>query len=167
MSKKVAYFDLDGTLIAPRFWNGSNYVSGFTQEVWDSFCRQYPETAYNSCRVVPAILDYAKILKSAGYKLYVLTAAYSEYDERAKLSCYNNRPELKDTFDGIIFSKDGPDKIEFLSRRIRLGEFNPVDCILVEDSFNTIWGAAGLGITCLHISNIYSGLLGEVVDENP
>lgn len=166
MSKKVAFFDLDGTLIAPRFWNGSKYVSGFTQEVWDSFCRQYPETAYNSCRIVPAVLDYARVLKSAGYKIYVLTAAYSEYDEMAKSSCYN-RPELKDTFDGIIFSKDGPDKVGFLSRKISSGEFLPEDCILVEDSFNTIWEATGLGINCLHISNIYSGLLGEVADENP
>lgn len=161
MKKKVAFFDMDGTIVAPFFRTnsgGGNYVLGFRKPEWIKFCNEHQETAYADCMIVPKTMKFASTLHSEGYDVKILTVTMSPGERVAKLHWFdhNKLSTFKDEpiFSEIIFVGSPEEKIKYIEDYIKANKINPKDCILVEDDIGTVWGCQHLGITALHLSHL-------------
>ena len=114
----------------------------------DSFERQMDFT------YLPGFLDFIQRLRSDGMKTAVVTSS-----NKVKMEAvYCQHPGFKTLFDAILTSEDfdrsKPDPDCYLRAAARFG-FQPVDCVVFEDSFNGLKAgrAAGMYVVGLATTN--------------
>lgn len=161
MKKKVAFFDIDGTIVAPLFRTDSgegNYVLGFRKPEWIKFCNERQESAYADCMTVHKIMNIASALHIEGWDVKILTVTMSPGEKVAKLRWfdYNNHSSFtsEPLFSEIIFVGSPEEKIKYIEDYVKSNEMNPKDCILIEDDIGTVWGCQHLGISAFHLSHV-------------
>ena len=80
------FFDIDGTLSAPRYDDHGKMVVGFYDEDWQDFCMNHTEDAYDHCAIVQPIYDYAKKMADEGHMVCILSTICDYYEMLAKHS---------------------------------------------------------------------------------
>ena len=153
---RLAFFDVDGVLSAPQYPSGEGDLSiGFTTENWLAYCEEAREDSYMPCRPLPCVKKFASSLKAEGVKLYVLSTVFSEYEPAAKKKFIDTHyPGL---FEEYIFVPEDLQKVDAILRTAEEYGCSPQECVLVEDTYNTLLAAYPHGITCVHLSNIIAG----------
>lgn len=157
--KGFAWFDFDGTLCAPVFQDGGKTKIGFLREDLGEFCERMREDAYNNCVPMVPVIEYAKELRKAGYRLGVLSCAYVNGEQIAKCA-WLAKQGLDNLFEQVVFLRNPPEKIPFMLEQAAQEGLSPDQIVIVEDSYETLINALSVGITCVHISHILSGAIG-------
>ena len=153
MNDKIAFFDMDGTITAPRFLDDGKPVVGFNLERWIEHCETQREHAYDHCGMQKTTIDFARKLKTEGYELRILTVAMSEGERVAKRHFIAERG-LSMLFDSIMFvGSDDAKTPTILAVAFERG-IDPSCCMLVEDHYYNCLRAHDAGIRAVHISNI-------------
>lgn len=158
-NKGFAWFDFDGTLCAPVFQDGGKTKIGFPREEFGEFCERMREDAYNNCVPVVPVIEYARELHKAGYRLGVLSAALCKGEEVAKCA-WLAKQGLGNLFEQVVFLRNPPEKIPFMLEQATQDGFFPDQIVIVEDSYETLISALSAGFTGIHISHILTGAIG-------
>lgn len=152
-SIKIVFFDLDGTLSVPEYRRNGKPVIGFpTEEEWVAYCETLGQDAYQFCRPIMSVKKYAERLKSAGVKLYVLTAVMSDAEVAAKKEFINKF--YKDFFEELLTVKSAGEKREVIKHIAESEGILCSECELVEDAFMTLLDVMVDGIKATHISQL-------------
>ena len=153
---KLAYFDIDGTLSAPRYPDGNgSFVIGFSVEGWERYCEDMQERGYLSCGILPPVRDFAAGLKAAGVTLYILSAATYTSEELAKKTFI--REYYPDLFKECFFVRHECEKVPLIEEAAAQRGIPLSECLLVEDTYNTLLTANDHGIRAVHVANVISG----------
>ena len=152
----LAFVDVDGVLSAPRFKDHEgNMVVGFPQEEWLSYCQEKGEASYEDCSPIPGVSEYLWKLKWEGARLFVLTSSSLEIETKAKkVYVEEHFPNL---FDEIYAVEHDAEKVPFIVEMADREEVPLGECLLLEDTYNTVLAAHERGIAGVHISNILAG----------
>lgn len=165
---KYIFFDIDGVLSVPRYKNfdKEEYVSGFTDDDWLKF-DVMSEHPYKDCIAPKTMQKFVHILhtnKKLCKKIFCLTADDNSFSYNSKKRFIKEHyPEIKDANILMVASADmKKDMIRYLAERdnIKLKE-----CLLIEDTFQTLIDAEIAGISNLHVVGI-PDLLTELMDES-
>ncbi len=157
---KLAFFDMDGTLSAPRFYVAGRMVAGMTDAAWTEFCKKNGEKTYDYCKKVPLVAEYAEKLKSGVTRLYVLSTSQTEEEAAAKRRF--TAQKLPGIFDEVINVPHDRDKIPTIRRIAEERGVKPEECELVEDTYALVLEAITAGMKGTHVSHLYSGLGGDL-----
>lgn len=155
---KITFFDLDGTLSVPEYRNNGEPVIGFpTIKEWVHYCETAGQDAYQYCKPVIVTKKYAAELKSAGIKLYVLTAVMSDAEIEAK------RVFIEENYDGffddLLTVSNAKEKREKIRRVAEMEGVSCCECELVEDDFSTLLDVIGDGVKTTHISQLINNCI--------
>ena len=153
---KVAFFDMDGTITAPRFIDNGEYVCGFNLRAWVAHCERLKEKSYDACSVLQPVVDFAKQLASDNIPCIILTVACSKGEHIAKRAFLKDHG-LENLFPRIIFCTDSKEKPDIILSYAAHNHLTPSDCMLVEDDYMCVLRAHDMGIQAAHISNIIAG----------
>lgn len=155
MNKKVAFFDMDGTLAAPQFYTTEDVVGGFPDAEWKKFCQEKGEMTYANCVPIFESFQYAKDLKSRGWDCAILSVSSSESETRAKEYWISeNNPDHVFTRIYCVSSDDG--KFELIKNYAKKHEIDLRDCLIVEDNYYNVLKGIEIGIKAMHISHIFT-----------
>lgn len=153
---KYAFFDVDGTLSSPCYLVHDNFKLGMLDEEWKDYCEKYKENAYQWCKAVPEVKEYAKKLKAEGAVLFVLTASSYEYETKAK------EKFVKDNYPGLFTEvytvKHDHEKCPFILKKSHELGVSPCDCEIVEDTYRILLETQCAGIKSTHLATILTGL---------
>lgn len=152
---KVAFFDIDGTLSAPVYLDNAEFVIGFDLDGWAKYCAREKEKTYMYCPVVQEVVDFARILKSKGYSLHVLSVSTGENENKAKRQFIKDN-HLDEIFDSYIFVETDDSKLDVMESYANEHNLPFSHCMLVEDRFDTVLKAHVKGFRGVHISNIFT-----------
>ena len=155
--QKTAFFDMDGTIVAPVFQYEGRTVTGLPKDQWIALCEQQRESTYKNCPVVQPTLKYALDLTHNGWETKILTIALSKGEELAKRQWLSENYRQR-RFHEIVFVKTPDEKIEYILEYAKSNGLNPDDCLLVEDDLNTIFKANTAGIKTMHLSHVISAV---------
>lgn len=150
--KKTAFFDFDGTLVAPVFGAGGKKTPGFPLEDWKARLAENPDAYGNSAIVIP-VLSYAMRLRACGWDLKILTGAGKDGSADAKKR-YIAEQKIDWIFPEIIPVASGRDKTAYILSYAAGQGLTPSDCLLLDDDYPVIVQAAAAGIQALHISHV-------------
>ena len=81
---ELIFFDVDGTLSAPKYLVDGEFRIGMTDAKWLIYCEQNGEDTYQYCEPVPMVKRYAQKRKKDGARLFVLTTCQGEDEFRGK-----------------------------------------------------------------------------------
>lgn len=147
---QYAFFDVDGTLSSPRYLIDGEFGIGTTDAAWAEYCRVHKEDSYEYCYGVAPVRAHAEALKKAGAKLFVLSSIHTDEERDAKTKFVNRvYPGL---FDDFFYVWEDARKLTLIQEMAADAQIPLADCELVEDTLNTLFKAATLGITPMHIS---------------
>jgi len=150
---KLAFFDMDGTIAAPRYLDNGKPVIGFDAQGWINFCNETQPDAYAICEVIQPVIDFAKQLKEKGYTLYILTMSLSEAEEISKRN-FVRQMKLDTIFNDILFTPNDDAKLIVMASCANKYHIPKEFCMLVEDTYSTLLKAHEAGFQAVHISNI-------------
>ena len=153
---KIAFFDIDGTLSAPCYPDGKGgLVIGFSVEGWETYCNASDDEGYLSCGVITPVKEFAESLAAQGTELFILSAATYGSEKKAKRRFINEYyPSI---FKECLFTDHENEKVPLILQMAADRGLLPENCLLVEDTYNTLLSANDSGITSLHVSNIMAG----------
>ncbi len=84
-SVNMAFFDVDGTLSAPRYPHENGRMDiGFTEDGWAAYCEKAGVHGYDYCRPLPPVRSFAENLHRAGSRLFVLSSCFHPNEPAAK-----------------------------------------------------------------------------------
>ena len=153
---KLAFFDVDGVLSAPRYLDESGaFVIGFSVDGWLAYCRNAGDRGYAYCLPVPGVEEFARGLAAEGCRLFVLSTLMSAPEEGAKRKFVEE--QYPDLFDDMIFVNRDSEKLTVIKERAEAAGCLLSECVLVEDTFSTLLKAHEQGIRAIHISNLIAG----------
>lgn len=150
--KKTAFFDFDGTLVAPVFETGEKKMPGFPLEDWKARLTENPDAYGNSAIVIP-VLSYAMRLRTCGWDLKILTGAGKDGAAGAKKR-HIAAQKLDWIFPEIVPVANGRDKVAYILAYAADNGLSPSDCVLVDDDYPVVVQAAAAGISALHLSHV-------------
>lgn len=150
---KAAFFDMDGTISAPKYINFGKAVVGFSPENWIAYCNLVKNDTYKHCKVVEPILEFARQLKKNGTHVYILTMSLSQAEIDAKRVFIRDHA-LHTIFEECIFVDTNDEKIDVIRQYAKQHYYPLTQCMLVEDTYTTLLKTAELGIKSVHVSNI-------------
>lgn len=153
---------MDGTITAPIFNIDGKPTPGFFRTNWPEFCNRTRDMAYKDCVPVEQIIEYARIVKKAGWDVKLLTVVYSDGEKPAK-TAWADSQNLTDLFSDIIFVNGSRDKVPVIVEYADTNGLGLDDCMLVEDNYVTVLEANEAGIQALHTSHIYAGITDRLV----
>ena len=154
---RLAFFDMDGTLSAPRFYVNGKIVGGMSDEAWFEFCRKNGEDTYRFCKPVPPVTEYAQALRDSGAKIYVLSTSQTTQERDAKHKfVQQNYPQ--GFFTEVLTVEHDADKLPVIRKFAEQEGVRLEECELVEDTYATVLAAIVAGIKGTHVSHIYCGL---------
>ena len=156
--QKIAFFDMDGTLAAPRYLDHGTPVIGFDAQGWIKFCQREKEHAYDLCAVIEPVLDFAKQLKANDYKLFILTVALCPAEQAAKHS-FIQQHRLGELFDKCIFVDTDDEKLDIMDQYANNCIWPKFEIILVEDFYYTCLKAHERHFKAIHVSNIITNTI--------
>lgn len=149
---KLAFFDIDGTLCAPRFINDHNeIVTGFTKKKWIEYCIKHGESAYQNCKPVKQIFKLAERLHDNGYAVFALSTAEPEEHE-AKIRFV--REHGGKSFIDCLFVKKDDEKVTTIKDTAKKYGCKVTDCVFVDDTYDIVLDALKSGIKAMHVSNV-------------
>ena len=163
---KYVFFDVDGVLSIPRYksLDKEEYVSGFTDEEWLKF-DIFSEHPYENCIASRTIKKFVHLLyKNRGIckKIFCLTADDNSFSYNSKKRFIKeNYPEI--TEDDILWVSSANMKVNVIKYIAERDKINVQECLLIEDTFQTIIDAELAGISNLHVAEI-PDLLDEIID---
>lgn len=116
-----------------------------------------PKSFAASQQSIPDMIQLAKELKNAGYKIYAL----SNWDKESFKIILKQYPEVFEIFDHFLIS--GYEKMakpapEFFQKLIDTYQINPSRTIFIDDELYNLAAASKLGIQTIHCSGIKSVL---------
>lgn len=158
--KRAAFFDMDGTLVAPVFYlpDRKESVGGFREAEWKAFCTKRGATAYDDCVPVGPVMDYARKLRDDGVDVYILTVAMSDGERLAKIAwCARHARDLFPE-DKLVFVAANADKIEHMTAFAEERGLERKDCLLVEDNIYNTFDAGAAGFAYRHVSHVIAGI---------
>lgn len=163
MTIQLAFFDLDGTLSAPRYVGADGVpVIGFPVDEWKSFTAEKQEHSYDACRPVPYVQSFAENLKKKGVRLFVLSLTLYPGETLGKHRFIETwYPGLFEEVITVDHSEDKPAVIIDLAEKNHL---KPENCLLIEDSLPALYQAIASGIRCCHVANIAAGTAESLID---
>lgn len=150
--KKTAFFDFDGTLVAPVFGAAEKKKPGFPFDEWKTRLATDPD-AYESSAVVVPVLSYAMRLRACDWDLKILTGAGEDGSVGAKKR-YIAAQKLDWIFPEIVPVANGRDKVAYILAYAADNGLSPSDCVLVDDDYPVVVQAAAAGISALHLSHV-------------
>lgn len=151
MAKKIAIFDMDGTLIAPYFLDEDETRRSFPADEWIEYCNRRGEDAYYHCSTIIPMFVFAELLKKKeNYELHIATVTISNAEIKAKAR-FKERNEMLDMFEPIHFVENDDAKIALVKRYAET--YGPENVILVDDLFDNVIKANELGCKGLHVSH--------------
>lgn len=155
MGKKVAFFDMDGTLAAPQFYTSEDVCGGFPDAVWKQFCQEKGEMTYADCVPIFEAFQYAKDLKSRGWDCVILSVSSSDSETKAKeYWIQENNPDH--VFTRIYCVSSDDEKFELIKNYAKKHEIDLKDCMIVEDNYYNVLKGIEIGIRAMHISHIFT-----------
>lgn len=150
---KLVFFDMDGTLCAPRFYVDGKTVGGMSDTAWLQYCEKNGEDTYRFCKPVPVVTEYAQQSKAHGAKVYILSTSWSEQESAAKRKwTEQNFPGL---FTEVILTAKDDEKLPIIRKIAEKEGVSLGDCELVEDTYATVLAAIAAGIKGTHVSHLY------------
>lgn len=163
---KYVFFDVDGVLSVPRYKNfdKEEYVSGFTDENWLKF-DIFSEHPYKDCIAPKTMKKFVHVLhKNRGIckKIFCLTVDDNSFSYNSKKRFIKEHyPEIKEE-NMILVASTGmkKDVIRYIAEKDNI---NVKECLLIEDTFQTIIDAELAGISNLHVAGI-PDLVTEIMD---
>ena len=159
-SVKLAFFDVDGTLSAPRYPHEDGSMDiGFTDEGWKAYCEKAGIHGYDHCLPLLPVREYAEKLHSAGVRLFVLSSCFHPNEQEAKTVFV--RKHYPDLFEDFYYVLHDGEKIPLIEKAARRAGVPLSSCIMVEDTFSVLLKAYQSGIVAVHIANIVAGNLPE------
>ena len=155
---KLAFFDVDGTLSAPRYPHEDGRMDiGFTDQGWLDYCEKAGSHGYDYCLPLPPVRAFAEDLHRAGARLFVLSSCLHAREPEAKtVFVQKHYPGLFEDFFYVLH--DG-EKVQLIEKKARETGVPLSSCILVEDTFSILLKAYAQGITAVHIANLVAGNL--------
>jgi FMN phosphatase YigB (HAD superfamily) len=148
---KLVFFDMDGTLCSPQYLVDGKMEIGLP-EGWVEYCVEKENDTYEDCIPVRIVGDYAKRLKEAGTRLYVLSTVQTSFEYEAK-KCFLDR-HYPGLFESLIAVSQDAYKWKVIAKMAEKMHLGLEDCELVEDTYATLIEAAGRGIKATHISSL-------------
>lgn len=153
---RLAFFDMDGTLCAPRFYVNGKTLHGMSDQEWLTYCEKNGEDGYRFCKPVPMVTEYAQGLRDRGAKLYVLSTSWTEWEDAAKRKFIaQNYPGL---FEEVRTVRGDAEKLPVIRETAEKEGVRLDECELVEDTYSTVLAAIVAGIRGTHVSHIYCNL---------
>ena len=149
---RLAFFDMDGTLCAPRFYVNGVMVPGMSDDDWLSYCKKNGADTYRFCKVVTPVADYASELRAHGAELYVLTAVQTEEETAAKRKY--TQQHFPGMFKDVLTVSGDAEKLEIIKRMSEERKLHPDECELVEDTYGLVLSATVAGIHATHVSHL-------------
>ena len=155
MPGKIAFFDMDGTVLAPYFRNPDGtdvrigYPAGEWQSVFDGEGRDYM-----SCIQVQPVVEYARQLKADGAECHILTCCHSDGERKAKRAWFESAKCPKDIFSHIMFTESMDGKIEAVKALAGLQTIELSDCLIIDDDLMFCINARNAGIPAVHVSHV-------------
>ena len=153
---RLAFFDMDGTLCAPRFYVNGKTVGGMSDEAWIAFCAKNGEDSYRFCKPVPLVAEYVEELKDHGAKLYVLSSSNSAAENAAKRKFVAHN--FAGVFEEVITVSGDAEKLPVIRKIAEKEGVKLEDCELVEDTYPLVLQAIVAGMKGTHVSHIYCSL---------
>ncbi len=150
---RLAFFDMDGTLCAPRFYVNGKMVVGMSDEAWLAFCEKNGADTYKFCKPVPAVVEYAEELKKHGAVLYVLSSAQSEAEKAAKVKFTESN--CRGMFREVITVAGDDEKLPVMQKIAAEAGILASDVELVEDTYRLVLQATVAGMNATHVSHLY------------
>ncbi len=151
-----------------------SYVGSSTLEMWADIVQRYhvnrlPEKLtdttkmrikkhYRSIKVLPAVPGVRELIKElhqSGKKLALASSSSMEQIEIV-LQKLNLKSYFPDKVSGADLPKSKPDPMIF-RKAADLTDSNPVQCLVIEDSYNGVTAAKAAGMTCIGFKNEHSG----------
>lgn len=151
---RLAFFDMDGTLCAPRFYVNGKIVGGMSDEAWHEFCAKNGEDTYRFCKPVPMVTEYAQTLREHGAKIYVLSTSQTQYECDAK-NKFVRQNYPAGFFTEVLTVEHDADKIPLIRRIAEEEGVRLEECELIEDTYSTVLDSIVAGIRGTHVSMIY------------
>lgn len=121
---------------------------------WDRFCKENGDKAYELCKPLPQVKDYAVEAKKDGAILYVLTTSGSKEETQAKRIFVETH--YKGLFDDIYAVEHDSEKVPFVMQKASELGISLSECELVEDTYRILLEAVTVGIGVMHVSNLFS-----------
>ena len=149
---RLAFFDMDGTLCAPRFYVNGNLVPGMSDEDWTAFCKKNGADTYRFCKTVTPVAEYAAELRARGAELYVLTAVQTEEEIAAKRKY--TQLHFPGMFTDVIGVEHDADKLDVIAKIAKEKGIAAEECELVEDTYSLVLKATVAGIRATHVSHL-------------
>ena len=151
-SIRYVFFDIDGVLSAPVFLSDGKQVSGFSDNDWVR--ANIEGYAYKDCIAPKLSKDFVKALDILGKRLFCLTTETFSFAYLNKVRFITeNYPEFKDKQD-ILYVLEDAKKITLIKEIAKRDNLRLSECLLVEDTLNTILLAEKEGIRTMHISQL-------------
>lgn len=150
---RIAFFDMDGTIAAPRFLDKGKPVIGFDAQGWIDYCNETQPDAYAISELIQPVVDFARQLKDKGYLLYILTMSLSKGEEASKWH-FVRQMKLDAIFDDILFTPNDDTKLIVMTSYAAKYHIPKEYCMLVEDTYSNLLKAHKTGFQAVHISNI-------------
>lgn len=147
---RFAFFDVDGTLSAPRYFIDGKMQIGTTEQAWIDYCQEHREDSYEYCYAVIPVREHAEKLKAEGARLFVLSSIMSELEIDAKTKFVKRL--YPDLFEDFFFVWEDKDKLTLIENFAKKEGVDVSECELVEDTLATLFKAATIGITPMHVS---------------
>lgn len=157
-TKKTAFFDFDGCLVAPVFKTpDGNPTIGFLGDKFAQFMNMTGEDAYAASRTVEPVLKYAmRLRQESGWDVKILTGGMSDGEQLAKTKYA--KLHFPNLFTDILFVPSPKSKIPYILEYAKQHGLRPDECMLVEDNYIALLLAAEHDIKAVSVSHIITGL---------
>lgn len=165
---KYVFFDIDGVLSVPRYkcLETDKYVSGFSDEEWIKY-DVLSEHPYKNC-IAPKLMKtfVQRLYENPCFceRIFCLTADNNSFSYNSKkkfiLENYSGIEE-----NDIILVASADMKIDIIKYIAMRDKINLAECLIVEDTFQTIIDAELTGISNLHIAGVPDLLLNIEEDQ--
>lgn len=153
---KAAFFDMDETIVATRFYKDGIPRIGFPIPEWMEFAKEKDEHTYDDCTPIWPTVQLAKELQANGCKIHVLTVVYSDPEKRGKTAFFE-RHRLTNLFGHIIFTDAIEKKVPIMLDYAKQNNLRPDEIMIVEDHFPTCVASITAGFQAAHLANILMG----------
>ncbi len=157
---KCAFFDMDGTILAPMFQcDGGDTHTCLSEQEFIVFCETRKHLAYERCVPVQKVIRYAEALRQQHWDVSILSTVSSDGERLAKrywLECQG----LRSIFTSVNFVSSPQEKIAFMQIVARSwsisGNKLKNHLMLVDDDLSLIIAATQAGFAAFHTSHIYA-----------
>lgn len=185
------FFDIDGTLVAPRFKDNDKMVIGFDDATYEQYCLDHTKDGYDNCVIVKPVFDYATKLKKEGHMIFIITGIGSEAELEMKHAFFKKKgliygdgkvytrwvdkgegdygyrkrgfhhPNPGSVFLADFYTDFDNEKIKTIKYVAEYAKVPVSDCVLIDDTFDLLLRAKYFGIKAIHPSNIITNSVSE------